>query len=356
MHDTSVDRTTDGTGEVIDLTLAEIQSLTLDTFDLTGDFSCERVPTLEQILEAAKGKVHVLVDANKTDRVDLLVAAIQATDTLDWAIFDGRDDIALLLLDRGADFGADRNSSTAVHWAAEGHAAHHLGLIADGDLLHGEGDHQQQRREEEDAVEHLVAHGRIKPRQHTLVRDGLERAGGEWHSPLDSRLPSLPPAVDDRRPGRASVLCSEFERGVELVRARIDQHRHRAPRLERSGFAGTSDTVAGLGQRAVRRPLLAISVGGCIRRHMDPTFRGCGCHDAEQVHRCHRDGHRSAHAAAEPMLCEPIECRVHRRFQSQATGAWIVSYRYVESRPDSCRAGPRPLEIQRPPDSATIRR
>ena len=53
-----------------------------------GDFSCERIPTLEQILSAARGKVHVLIDANKTDRVDLLVAAVQATDTLDWAIFD----------------------------------------------------------------------------------------------------------------------------------------------------------------------------------------------------------------------------------------------------------------------------
>jgi hypothetical protein len=30
----------------------------------------------------------VLVDANKTDRVDLLVAAIVAIDTLDWAVFD----------------------------------------------------------------------------------------------------------------------------------------------------------------------------------------------------------------------------------------------------------------------------
>ncbi len=88
LHDTSVDRTTNGTGEAIDLTLAEIQSFELDTYGLAGDFSCERVPTLEQILLAAKGKVHVLVDANKTDRVDLMVAAIQSTGTLDWAIFD----------------------------------------------------------------------------------------------------------------------------------------------------------------------------------------------------------------------------------------------------------------------------
>lgn len=88
MHDTSVDRTTDGSGEVADLTLAEVQALTLDTRGLPGDFSCERVPTLQEILLAARGKVHVLIDANKTDRVDLLVAAVLETDTLDWAIFD----------------------------------------------------------------------------------------------------------------------------------------------------------------------------------------------------------------------------------------------------------------------------
>ncbi|MFO0548452.1 MAG: glycerophosphodiester phosphodiesterase family protein [Polyangiaceae bacterium] len=88
LHDTSVDRTTSGTGEAIDLTLAEIQALTLENYSMPGDFSCEHVPTLEEILTAARGKVHVLIDANKTDRVDLLVGAILATDTVDWAVFD----------------------------------------------------------------------------------------------------------------------------------------------------------------------------------------------------------------------------------------------------------------------------
>lgn len=88
LHDPTVDRTTDGSGDAEELTLAEIQALHLKTAEYPGDFSCERVPTLEEILAAAKGKVHVLVDANKTDRVDLLVGAIVATDTVDWAIFD----------------------------------------------------------------------------------------------------------------------------------------------------------------------------------------------------------------------------------------------------------------------------
>lgn len=88
LHDTDVSRTTHGTGVADQMTLAEIQALTLKTSSTPGDFSCERIPTLEQILAAARGNIHVLVDANKTDRVDLLVAAIQSTDTVDWAIFD----------------------------------------------------------------------------------------------------------------------------------------------------------------------------------------------------------------------------------------------------------------------------
>ncbi len=88
LHDPEVDRTTDGTGTAETLTLGEIQALHIDAGKLEGDYSCERVPTIEELLTLARGRIHVLLDANKTDRVDLLVAAVQATDTLDWAIFD----------------------------------------------------------------------------------------------------------------------------------------------------------------------------------------------------------------------------------------------------------------------------
>lgn len=88
VHDTDVARVTDGTGEVAMMTLAQLKALALDTTKFEGDFSCERLATLREILEAAKGRVMVLVDANKTNRVDLLVADIQATGTLEWAVFD----------------------------------------------------------------------------------------------------------------------------------------------------------------------------------------------------------------------------------------------------------------------------
>ncbi len=87
-HDPSVERTTTGQGDVDAMTLAEVQALTLETSRFAGDFSCDRVPTIEQVLLEARGKVHVLLDANKTSRVDLLVDAIHTTDTLEWAIFD----------------------------------------------------------------------------------------------------------------------------------------------------------------------------------------------------------------------------------------------------------------------------
>jgi glycerophosphoryl diester phosphodiesterase len=93
VHDPDLDRTTDGSGPVDMKTLAEIQALGLETSQFAGDFSCECVPTIEEVLLEAKGKVHVLLDANKTSRVDLLVEAVHATDTLEWAIFD-TDDVA----------------------------------------------------------------------------------------------------------------------------------------------------------------------------------------------------------------------------------------------------------------------
>jgi glycerophosphoryl diester phosphodiesterase len=88
IHDDTVDRTTDGTGVVDEMTFDEIRALHIDASTFPGDYGCETVPTLEEVLETCKGKVVVLVDANKTDRVDLLVEAIQNADAIDWALFD----------------------------------------------------------------------------------------------------------------------------------------------------------------------------------------------------------------------------------------------------------------------------
>ncbi|HEX7601449.1 MAG TPA: glycerophosphodiester phosphodiesterase family protein, partial [Polyangiaceae bacterium] len=101
LHDPSVDRTTDGTGNADQLTFAQIRALHVRSDGMAGDFSCEKVPTLRELLETCVGRAIVLVDGNKTDRVDLLVQAIHDANAVDWAIFDtsstDKIDQALLL-------------------------------------------------------------------------------------------------------------------------------------------------------------------------------------------------------------------------------------------------------------------
>ena len=88
MHDPEVDRTTDGKGAVDRMSFAELRALHVRAEGLPGDFICERVPTLTEVLRTCRGRVVVSVDANKTDRVDLLVQAIREADALDWAVFN----------------------------------------------------------------------------------------------------------------------------------------------------------------------------------------------------------------------------------------------------------------------------
>ena len=91
IHDPTLDRTNTGTGDVAAQTFAEIEALSIRADGLAGDFSCERVPTLTQLLQTCVGRAMVLVDANKTDRVDLLVQAIHDANAVDWAVFDTSD-------------------------------------------------------------------------------------------------------------------------------------------------------------------------------------------------------------------------------------------------------------------------
>lgn len=60
MHDYTVDRMTNGTGRVSDLTLAEIKKLQLKTN--WGGSTKFQVPTLEEFIQVAKGKVCLYLD------------------------------------------------------------------------------------------------------------------------------------------------------------------------------------------------------------------------------------------------------------------------------------------------------
>ena len=62
MHDASVDRCTDGRGDVAAMTFAEIRKL--DAGAKFGDaFRGTAVPAFEEVLEFARGKIGVYIDA-----------------------------------------------------------------------------------------------------------------------------------------------------------------------------------------------------------------------------------------------------------------------------------------------------
>lgn len=65
MHDYTVDRMTNGTGRVSDLTLAEIKKLQLKTN--WGGFTDFQVPMLEEFIQVAKGKVGLYLDKASYD-------------------------------------------------------------------------------------------------------------------------------------------------------------------------------------------------------------------------------------------------------------------------------------------------
>lgn len=70
VHDATVDRTTDGTGEVTSLTLAEIKSLDAGSY-VDPSFSAERVPTYGEVLELARESgVKLLLDIKISDVLD----------------------------------------------------------------------------------------------------------------------------------------------------------------------------------------------------------------------------------------------------------------------------------------------
>jgi len=80
IHDSTVDRTTDGTGTVDSMTMGEVTALHLNTVNdlgdtILGDFSCETVPTLAEVFALTKDRVFIDLDT-KTDRIDLVVDAI----------------------------------------------------------------------------------------------------------------------------------------------------------------------------------------------------------------------------------------------------------------------------------------
>lgn len=65
MHDEEVNRTTDGTGKVASLTLAELKRFDAGS-KFAAKFAGERVPTLREVLTLSKGKIAVMIDLKES--------------------------------------------------------------------------------------------------------------------------------------------------------------------------------------------------------------------------------------------------------------------------------------------------
>lgn len=69
IHDAEVDRTLSGTGTVEHFTLAELREMTVDLElgDPEGDFGCERIVTLDEVMALAEGRIVVEFETKKTE-------------------------------------------------------------------------------------------------------------------------------------------------------------------------------------------------------------------------------------------------------------------------------------------------
>jgi glycerophosphoryl diester phosphodiesterase len=67
IHDETVDRTTNGKGRVEDLTLAQLQELDAGSW-FGSNFAGARLPTLDQVLDLAKGRSRVLIELKHVEK------------------------------------------------------------------------------------------------------------------------------------------------------------------------------------------------------------------------------------------------------------------------------------------------
>ncbi len=85
MHDRTVDRTTDGTGNVKDLTYVKIQQLTV------GD--SEKVPTFEEALRFCRGKIKVYVDHKEAPVLEVVKVVARQNMIEEVIVYSSYDDL-----------------------------------------------------------------------------------------------------------------------------------------------------------------------------------------------------------------------------------------------------------------------
>jgi glycerophosphoryl diester phosphodiesterase len=102
MHDGYIDSTTTGKANVSDFTVDELKKFTLKA--ATGLATNERIPTLEEALLVAKGKILVNIDKGGTYIKEILVV-IKNTETENQVIIKGTYPVDRIIADYGNEVG-----------------------------------------------------------------------------------------------------------------------------------------------------------------------------------------------------------------------------------------------------------
>ncbi len=82
MHDQTLDRTTTGTGKLIEKTYAELAPFRLE--DNMGNLTPYKIPTLEQVLRWGKGKVTFTLDVKRNVSFNKVIDMVHRTGTSDY--------------------------------------------------------------------------------------------------------------------------------------------------------------------------------------------------------------------------------------------------------------------------------
>ncbi|NOU58715.1 glycerophosphodiester phosphodiesterase family protein [Marinifilum caeruleilacunae] len=85
MHDATVDRTTNGTGKVSNLSLEAIRKLKL--YDNSGRLTDEQVPTLKEVLKLARGKIYIDLDISKKATFEKVYPLVKQFGMLEQVMF-----------------------------------------------------------------------------------------------------------------------------------------------------------------------------------------------------------------------------------------------------------------------------
>ncbi len=91
MHDKTIDRTTDGVGKVSEMTLGQLRQYHLR--DIDGNLTDEKIPTLEEALEALRGKCLINLDKSEHN-LGLCIALVEKMGMENQIIMKGSKDPA----------------------------------------------------------------------------------------------------------------------------------------------------------------------------------------------------------------------------------------------------------------------